>query len=97
MDRNWTLENIEHFRPVIEGVSPEEGIEITLTCNLDAFQYIIKFLQETNYETKCDMITQINHSNVLNILVTADFLKLENIYEMAWYDYFNPNFSSIID
>lgn len=43
------------------------------------------------------MINQINNSNVLNILVTADFLKLGNIYEMAWYDYFNPNFSSIID
>ena len=37
LDRLWTLEHIEHFKPVIEGVSPDEGIEITLTCNLEAF------------------------------------------------------------
>ena len=49
------MENIEHFKPVIMGVSPEEGIEITLTCNLDAFRYIIAFLQETNYDKKCAM------------------------------------------
>ena len=82
---------------MIDGVTDDEGIEITLTCNLDAFQYIIKFLQEKDYETKCNMINEINHMNVLNILVTADFLKLENIYEMAWHDYFLPKFNSIID
>ena len=37
LDKMWTLANIEHFRPVIEGVTDEEGIEITLTCNLEAF------------------------------------------------------------
>ena len=37
LDKKWTLDNIEHFRPVIEGVSDDEGIEITLTCNLEAF------------------------------------------------------------
>ena len=43
------------------------------------------------------MTEEINHSNVLNILVTADFLRLENIYEMAWQDYFSPKFNSVID
>lgn len=65
---------------MIDGVTDDEGIEITLTCNLEAFQFIIKFLQEIDYDKKCDMIGEINHENVLNILVTADFLKLENIY-----------------
>ena len=37
LDKKWTLENIEHFKPVIDGVGDEEGIEITLTCNLEAF------------------------------------------------------------
>lgn len=54
LDKKWTLDNIEHFRPVIEGVGEEEGIEITLTCNLEAFQYIIRFLQETDYDKKCE-------------------------------------------
>ena len=61
LDKKWTLENIEHFRPVIEGVSDDEGIEITLTCNLEAFQFIIRFLQETNYEKKCEMVHELNH------------------------------------
>ena len=52
LDKKWTLENIEHFRPVIEGVSDEEGIEITLTCNLEAFQFIIRFLEETDEELR---------------------------------------------
>ena len=46
LEKKWTLENLEHFRPVIEGVSDDEGIEITLTCNLEAFQFIVKYLQE---------------------------------------------------
>ena len=46
LDKQWTLEHIEHFRPVIEGVTDDEGIEITLTCNLEAFNFIIKYLQE---------------------------------------------------
>ena len=86
--KKWTLANIEHFRPVIEGVSDDEGIEITLTCNLEAFKFIIAFLAEMDYDTKANMINQITHANVLNIMVTADFLKLENIYNMCWYDYF---------
>ena len=97
LDKKWTLANIEHFKPVIEGVSDDEGIEITLTCNFEAFKYIIKFMQETNYDKKCEYINEINHNNVLNIMVTADFLKLDNIYEMAWEDYFWPNFTSILD
>ena len=82
---------------MIEGVSDDEGIEITLTCNLEAFKFIIRFLEETNYDKKCAIEEEINHSNVLNIMVTADFLKLDNIYEMAWSDYFFPQFNSIID
>ena len=39
----------------------------------------------------------MNHENVLNILVTAEFLKLDHVYEMAWEDYLEPNFVSVID
>ena len=84
LDKKWTLDNIEHFKPVIDGVGDEEGIEITLTCNLEAFQFIIKFLQEQDYDAKCAMINEITHDNILNIVVTADFLRLDHVYEMAW-------------
>ena len=97
LDKKWTLEHLEHFRPVIEGVSDDEGIEITLTCNLEAFKFIIRFLEETDYEKRNTIAEEISHSNVLNIMVTADFLKLDHVYEMAWHDYFFPKFNSIID
>ena len=50
LDKKWTYETIAHFRPVIEGVSDEEGIEITLTCNLEAFEFIVKYLQTQTLE-----------------------------------------------
>mmetsp|Transcript_44535 Transcript_44535/g.59081 ORF Transcript_44535/g.59081 Transcript_44535/m.59081 type:complete len:99 (+) Transcript_44535:697-993(+) len=43
------------------------------------------------------MVDEMNHTNILNIIVTAEFLKLENVYEMAWQDYLLPKFNSIID
>lgn len=43
------------------------------------------------------MIDEITDDNILNIVVTADFLKLENVYEMAWEDYLLPNFVQVID
>ena len=43
------------------------------------------------------MINEITHENILNIVVTADFLKLDHVYEMAWEDYLLPKFVSIID
>jgi hypothetical protein len=45
LDRQWTFDHIPHFRPVIEGVKKSEGIEITLTCNKDAFKFAIAFLK----------------------------------------------------
>lgn len=97
LDKRWTLENLEHFKPVIQGVSDDEGIEITLTCNLEAFQFILKYLQELDEEKREKIAEEITHTNVLNIMVTADFLKLPNVYETVWNDYFWPQFNSIID
>ena len=50
LDKQWTYDTIAHFRPVIEGVSDDEGIEITLTCNLEAFEFIIKYLKTQTLE-----------------------------------------------
>ena len=43
------------------------------------------------------MVDEITHTSILNIIVTAEFLKLENVYEMAWGDYFLPKFNAVID
>ena len=39
----------------------------------------------------------VTHENCLNIIVTADFLKLPEVYARIWDDYFEPNFVDIID
>ena len=61
LEKKWTIENLEHFKSVVEGVGEEEGIEITLTCNLDAFEFIVKFLQEIDYDKKCAIVDKITH------------------------------------
>ena len=45
LEKAWARKNIPHFRPVIDGVSATEGIEIALCCNLAAFEWIIKHLK----------------------------------------------------
>jgi hypothetical protein len=45
LDRKWSRANIPHFKQVIDGVKQGEGIEITLTCNLDAFKFAILYLE----------------------------------------------------
>ena len=97
LDKKWTYENIRHFRPVIEGVTNDEGIEITLTCNLEAFQFIVEFLKTTEFSPRERLVEKVTYENCLNILVTADFLKLENVYDHIWYDYFKENFVNVID
>lgn len=45
LDRKWAKEKIPHFTGVIQNVNQSEGIEITLTCNLEAFKFAIKYLE----------------------------------------------------
>ena len=98
LDKTWTYDNIAHFRPVIEGVSDEEGIEITLTCNLEAFKFVIRYLEAPEADDQDDLIEkELNQANVLNVLVTSDFLKLDHVFEVVWREYFMPNFAEIIN
>ena len=48
LDRIWARDNIPHFTQVIKDVHRSEGIEITLTCNVDAFKFAIKYLEIKN-------------------------------------------------
>ena len=73
---------------MIEGVTNEEGLEITLTCNLEAFEFIVEFLKETDESPRDKLMEKVTYENCLNILVTADFLKLDSVYTEIWYFYF---------
>mmetsp|Transcript_11563 Transcript_11563/g.17447 ORF Transcript_11563/g.17447 Transcript_11563/m.17447 type:complete len:132 (-) Transcript_11563:2610-3005(-) len=47
IERDWVQKNnnVPHFANVIKGVSPKEGVEITMNCNADAFRWIISFVR----------------------------------------------------
>lgn len=78
LDRKWARENIPHFKPVIDACGENEGIEISLTCNADAFHFLIDFLKETTEQERIELVlSRVTTSNCLNMLVTAEFLKLE--------------------
>jgi hypothetical protein len=82
---------------VIEGVKKTEGIEITLTCNKEAFQFAIEFLKcKTDEEQDALLVEKVMFSNCLNILVTTDFLKLRNVYITVFSGWFIPHFVETI-
>ena len=109
LDREWvqTDNTIPHFANVIKNVDKNEGVEITMNCNADAFNWIIAFVKistdnkgqsedriEELLYTKMDEIT---YENCLNILVTAYFLQLHWVYQKVWDYFFARNFSEVIN
>ena len=90
--RSWIQSKnvIPHFANVIKSVGPNEGVEITMNCNSEAFDWIIdltkiksNFSEEPNFEplTEKEIKSQINQKiweltgeNCLNKLVTSHFL-----------------------
>ena len=68
-----------------------------MTCNLEAFEFIVEYLKTTEFSPRDKLYDKINYENCLNILVTADFLKLELVYDAIWYNYFEDNFVNVID
>ena len=55
----------------------DEGVEITINCNIEAFTWIVEALKA---EDISDLFQQINDENCLNLLVSTFFLGLENLY-----------------
>ena len=47
LEREWVQRhnNIPHFANVIKSVDPSEGVEITMNCNADAFNWIVEFVK----------------------------------------------------
>ena len=52
--RSWIQQGniIPHFANVIKGVGPKEGVEITMNCNVEAFEWIIDLVKvKTNFRS----------------------------------------------
>ena len=90
--RSWIQSQnvIPHFANVIKSVGPNEGVEITMNCNSEAFDWIIElariksnFSEEPNFEPRtekeikiriAEKFEQLTNENCLNKLVTSHFL-----------------------
>lgn len=99
LERDWTLKNIPHFTPVIKGVAENEGIEISITANLESFKFIIKYLSTPNDELYLkDLIhRKITNEIFLNFIVTAIFLKVDTVYWAVINQKLKPDFVQIIN
>ena len=63
----------------------DEGVEITINCNIDSFRWIIEYLQNDDLETQ---IAKVDDVNCLNLVVSSLFLGLEDLYKKLWRMYF---------
>jgi hypothetical protein len=45
LEKLWLKDNIPHIASVIEDVKDNEGVEITINCNVQAFTLIIGYLK----------------------------------------------------
>lgn len=97
LDRKWSKANIPHFKSVIDGVKTQEGIEITLTCNLEAFQFCVKYLETPEVDRTFLIQTKVTPANCLSIMVTAEFLQLRKVAQHVTKLCFYRSFVEIIN
>jgi hypothetical protein len=78
LDREWARAQIPHFTQVINNVNKQEGIEITLTCNLEAFKFAILYLESMHDKELLAkvMLGRVSETNCLSLMVTCEFLQL---------------------
>eukprot|EP00347_Sterkiella_histriomuscorum_P000040 403377412 len=94
LNKNWLKEQIPHIAKVIKDVKEDEGVEITINCNIEAFSMIIEYLQSNDLEI---FISKVTDENCLNLVVSSLFLGLEDLYQKLWRMYFSENFIIIIN
>lgn len=60
----------------------DESIEITINCHIESFQWIIDYLKtdEDDEDGMVKMISSIDDDNCLNIMISALFLGLDDLY-----------------
>ena len=82
---------------MIDGVKTQEGIEITLTCNLEAFNFCVRYLETPEVERTKLIIDKVAPTNCLSIMVTAEFLQLRKVAQHVTKLAFYRSFVEIIN
>lgn len=111
LPREWIEKSnaIPHFTKVIKNVQHSEGIEITMNCNTQAFEWIVEVtkIKHNQLDTHLneEQITQmlnnkfneVANSNCLNKMVTSYFLEVTWIYTRIFTEIMLKEFSDIIN
>jgi hypothetical protein len=97
LNKAWLREHIPHIAKVISDVKDDEGVEITINCNVESFEWIISYLKSKSDEEQIELCQMINETNCLNLIVSTCFLGLDDLYHKIWRLYFHENFLSIIN
>lgn len=99
LDREWARTTIPHFTTVINNVNSSEGIEITLTCNVEAFKFAILYLESMHDAELLQKVMdgRVSDTNCLSLMVTCEFLQLHFIVKHIIEFVFAPNFTTIIN
>jgi hypothetical protein len=86
LEKEWLNTNIPHIASVLSDVKQNEGVEITINCNVQAFSMILTYLKAKDLDNESggsaleEFIGAVNDENCLNLLVSTNFLGLDYLY-----------------
>ena len=65
---------MKYFEKYLVGSTTIEDIDISVHCDVEIFEWLMKYLQETE-------APELNVSNVISILISSDFLQMDGLVE----------------
>ena len=71
------LSEMAYFRSYLNGSESCDDIDISVHCDIQIFQWLIKYLNEPNSPPPLDT------SNVISILISSQFLKMASLVDMC--------------
>jgi hypothetical protein len=68
------LSQMKYFEKYLVGSTTIEDIDISVHCDVEIFEWLMKYLQESEQP-------ELNVSNVISILISSDFLQMEGLVD----------------
>jgi len=71
------LSEMAYFQSYLNGSEASDDIDISVHCDIQIFQWLIKYLNEPNSPPPLDT------TNVISILISSQFLKMQKLVELC--------------
>lgn len=69
--KDLLLQEMKYFKQHLDTTDSAEDIDISVQCDIDIFEWLMKYIKSEK--------PQITINNVVPILISADFLKMERL------------------